>query len=296
LALIYLSGAWLAGIYLGSKLALPPLLILTGLLPLILLFFFRQKRRAIILAAVCLFAFFGGTLCYQASLPPDDAGHLRFYNGQEVEIQGMVSADPEIRDSSTHIQLSASQLNGKEVSGEALLFVPSYPEYSYGDILRVSGKLETPPRLGDFDYQGYLENQQIYSTMLHPEIEVLETGKGFKPLAWVYRLRSSLSQTIARVIPEPQASLAQGVVLGIRYNIPQPIKDDFARTGTAHLLAISGLHLSILAGILLSIGIWLFGKRRYIYIWLALGVIWLFAQLRLIQQPQQRIVPAVLLP
>jgi competence protein ComEC len=277
LALIYLSGAWLAGIYLGSKFAPPHLIILIGLLPLILLFFLRQKRKAIILAAVCLIAFLGGALVYQASLPPDDASHLRFYNGQEVEIEGTVSADPEIRDSSTHIQLSASQLNGEKVSGEALLFVPRYPEYDYGDVLLVRGKLETPPRLGDFDYQGYLENQGIYSTMLYPQIEVLETGNGFRPLAWIYSLRSSLSQTIARAIPEPQASLAQGVVLGIRYNIPQAVKDDFARTGTAHLLAISGLHLSILAGILLSIGIWLFGKKRYIYIWLALGVIWLYA-------------------
>jgi len=277
LALIYLSGAWVAGIYLGSRLALPPPLILIGLLPLPLLFFLRQKRRVIILTAVCLAAFFGGALCYQASLPPSDASHLQFYNGQEAEIQGTVSADPEIRDNSTHIRLSVSQLNGEKVSGDALLFVPRYPEYSYGEVLQVRGKLETPPRLDDFDYQGYLENQQIYSTMLYPDIEVLETGKGFKPLAWVYSLRSSLSQSIARVIPEPQASLAQGIVLGIRYNIPQSIKDDFAATGTAHLLAISGLHLSILAGILLSIGIWLFGKKRYIYIWLALGVIWLYA-------------------
>ena len=70
MALIYLSGAWVAGIYLGSRLALPPALIFTGLIPLILLFFFRKKRKAIILTAVCLIAFFGGALCYQASLPP----------------------------------------------------------------------------------------------------------------------------------------------------------------------------------------------------------------------------------
>jgi competence protein ComEC len=276
LALIYLSGAWVAGIYLGSMFALPPALILTGLLPLPLLFF-RKKRKAIILAAVCLTAFFGGALCYQASLPPDDASHLRFYNGQEVEIKGTVSANPEIKDKSTHIRLSASQINGEEVTGDTLLFVPHYPEYEYGDVLRVRGKLETPAQLDDFDYKGYLENQGIYSTMLYPDIEVLETEQGFAPLAWVYSLKNSLSRSIAQTMPEPAASLAQGVVLGIRYNIPQPVKDDFARTGTAHLLAISGLHLSILAGILLSLGIRLFGKKRYIYIWLALGVIWLYA-------------------
>ncbi|GAI51402.1 unnamed protein product, partial [marine sediment metagenome] len=45
--------------------------------------------------------------------------------------------------------------------------------------------------------------------------------------------------------------------------------------------------LSIVAGILLSIGIWLFGRKHYLYIWLALGIIWLFAQLgrRIIDYP-----------
>jgi competence protein ComEC len=277
LALIYLSVAWVAGIYLGSRFAPHFAIIFSGLLPLILLLFFPKKRKAIILAAICLIAFFGGALCYQASLPPGDASHIKFYNGQEVEIEGTVSADPEIRDRSTHLRLSTSQINGEKVSGDVLLFVPRYPEYKYGDVLLVWGKLETPPQLGDFDYKGYLENQGIYSTMLYPDMELLETGEGLAPLEWVYSLRNSLSQSLARVIPEPQASLVQGVVLGIRYNIPQSIKDDFAGTGTAHLLAISGLHLSILAGILLSIGIWLFGKRRYTYIWLALGVIWLYA-------------------
>jgi competence protein ComEC len=277
LALIYLSGAWVAGIYLGSRFALPLALILLGLLPLMLLFFSPKKRKLMILTAVCLTAFLGGALVYQASLPPNDVSHIKFYNGQEVEIEGMVSADPEIRDTSTHIQLSASQINGEEVSGEVLFFVPRYPQYDYGDVLRVKGKLETPPQLDEFDYKGYLENQRIYSTMLYPDIEVLETGEGLAPLKWVYSLRNSLSQSLARVMPEPQASLAQGIVLGIRYNIPQEVRDDFACTGTAHLLAISGLHLSILAGILLSLGLRLFGKRRYTYIWLALGVIWLYA-------------------
>ena len=109
--------------------------------------------------------------------------------------------------------------------------------------------------------------------MLYPKIEILESGKGFKPLEWVYSVRNHLSQTLTELLPEPQASLAQGIILGKRGTIPSSLKDDFSRTGTAHLLAISGLHLSIVAGILLSVGIWLFGRRRYVYIWLALGVI-----------------------
>jgi len=280
-ALIYLSGAWVVGIYLGSKFALPLALILIGLIPLPLLFFFPQQRKTIILSAICLIAVFGGAFCYQASLPPEDESHLQFYNGQEVEIKGMVSADPEVRENATHIRLSATEIkrnsDWQEISGDVLLFVPRYPAYEYGDVLQVTGELETPPQLDDFDYEGYLAHQGIYSTMLYPEIEISATGQGFKPLEWVYSLRNSLSQTLAEVLPEPQASLAQGIILGIRYNIPTEVRDDFAGTGTAHLLAISGLHLSIMAGILLSIGIWLFGRRRHIYIWLALGIIWLYA-------------------
>jgi competence protein ComEC len=279
-ALIYISCALVAGIYLGSKFTLPLPLILIGLAPLPLLFF-GKHRKAIILVAVCLTLLFGGALLFPASLPADDESHLQYYNSQEVEIKGVINADPEVRDKTTHLRLSASEIKGDEgwqgVSGDALLFVPRSSAYHYGDELWVKGRLETPPQLDEFDYEGYLARQGIYATMLYPEIETLATGKGFKPLAWVYSLRNSLSQTLAEVLPEPQASLAQGIVLGIRYNIPQEIRDDFVHTGTAHLLAISGLHLAIMAGMLLSIGIWLFGRRRYIYIWLALSAIWGYA-------------------
>ncbi|GAH47475.1 unnamed protein product, partial [marine sediment metagenome] len=48
MTLIYLSGAWVVGIYLGSKFALPLALILIGLIPLPLLFFFPRQRKTII--------------------------------------------------------------------------------------------------------------------------------------------------------------------------------------------------------------------------------------------------------
>ncbi len=279
--LIYLSCAWVAGIFLGAFHP-PSALIFTGLIPLPLLFFFRQHRKTIILISLCLIVLFGGALRFQSSQPTVNENCLQFYNDQEiVEIKGMVNADPEVGDKTNYLQLSATEIKLEqawhEVSGTALLSVPRYPAYKYGDVLLVTGRLETPTQLNDFDYKGYLAQQGIYSTMPYPKIEILERGKGFKPLAWVYSARDHLSQSLAKVLPEPQASLAQGIVLGIRGNIPSSVRDDFTRTGTAHILAISGLNLSILAGILISAGIWLFGRRRYLYIWLALGTIWLYA-------------------
>ena len=97
-----------------------------------------------------------------------------------------------------------------------------------------------------------------------------------------------MGKTLAEVLPEPQASLAQGIVLGLRSNIPTGLKENFSRTGTAHLLAISGLHLSIVAGIFLSLGLWLFGRRRFFYIWLALGIVWLYALMTGLHAPVVR--------
>ena len=85
-----------------------------------------------------------------------------------------------------------------------------------------------------------------------------------------------MSRTLARLLPEPQASLAQGIALGVRANIPTDLKADFVRTGTAHLLAISGVNLTIVAGILVTITLRLFGRRRYAYIWVTLAVVWLY--------------------
>jgi competence protein ComEC len=79
------------------------------------------------------------------------------------------------------------------------------------------------------------------------------------------------------VLPEPQAALAQGIVLGIRSNIPADLQHDFAVSGTIHLLAISGLHIGIMAGVLLGIGLWLLGRRHYLYVWLTLSAVWFYA-------------------
>ncbi len=297
--LIYLSCAWVAGIFLGSIFLesgfnLHLAFVFIGFIPLPLLFLARQHQKPIILTSLCLVTFFSGAFYFQESLPTADENYLQFYNGKgTVEIRGLIDRDPEVGDKTTNLHLSAENITaGKEwheVSGTALLLVPRYPTYSYGDRLRVIGKLEEPPQLNDFDYKDYLARQEIYSTMLYPEIVTdNETGKGFKPLERVYSLRNRLSQTLAEVLPEPQASLAQGIILGIRGNIPVSVKDNFIHTGTAHILAISGLNLSIVAGILLSLGIWFFGRKGYLYIWLALGAIWLYALLTGMHPPVLR--------
>jgi competence protein ComEC len=280
--LIYLSAAWVTGIYLGSKIALPWGIIFIGFLPLCLIPFLLQYKKHLLIAGFCLFALLGGCIRLQSSLPVINEQQLQFYNDKgTVELEGMVCTEPEAGNTTSTLQLSDGeiQINGakKEISGKALIRVSRYQEYHYGDTLKVTGKLETPPQFDDFDYKGYLARQEIYSVINYPEIEILDTGRGCKPLAWIYSLRNRLSQSLSLALPEPQASLAQGILLGLRGNIPYSLNQAFSRTGTAHVLAISGINISIVIGMLLAAGIWIFGKRYSIYIWLALLTIWLYA-------------------
>jgi competence protein ComEC len=282
--LLYVSCAWVAGIFLGSKLS-PSLFVLAfGLIPFVLIPFLPNSKKTLIVAGLCLFALLSGGLRFPSSLPPVDEHSLCFYNDTGiVEIQGTVADEPDIRDRYCLLTFSASEIvvNGerKEVSGTALIRVPRYPTYHYGDVLKVTGELETPPQFEDFDYKGYLARQGIYSVIYYPGVEVLDHGQGLKPLQWIYSLRERLSASLARALPEPQGSLAQAILLGLRGNIPDSLYEAFSKTGTAHLLAISGLHISIIIAMFLSLGILVFGRRRSIYIWLTLVLTWLYALL-----------------
>lgn len=294
MALISISAAWLAGTFAGARFNIPLTFGFIGLLPFIFLIFRPKHRIVAILIAVSLITFVAAASYSYSRLHAVSDNNLRYYNGQPVTVTGMVTSDPQIGDRSTNIELSVASLILKSgqppipVKGSVMLIAPRYPAYHYGDVFTVTGKLETPPRLGDFDYEGYLADRGIYSTMLYPKIDVEPRNLGSPVMKWVYSLRHRLASALAATLPEPQASLAQGIVLGIRTSIPPEVNDAFIRTGTAHLLAISGLNLSIIAGILVSIGVWLFGRRHYIYVWLALCIIWLYSLLTGMNPPVVR--------
>lgn len=282
MALIYLSIAWVIGIYIGSKVALPLWAFALGVIPLSLIPFLSRHKTTLILSCLCLFAFLGGNLQFQSSLPQIDEQHLLFYNDQgKTEIEGMLTTEPEARDKASILQLSATKISTgnetREISGKAIIRVSRYIQYHYGDVVKLSGNLETPPRFEDFDYKDYLSHQGIYSIMYYPRIQVLERDRGSRALAAIYSLRNSLAQSLSNVLPEPQGSLAQGILLGLRGDISQSLMQMFSRTGTAHLLAISGLNLSIVIGMFISLGIRLLGRRRYLYAWLAFAAIWFYA-------------------
>ncbi len=305
MTLVYLSLAWLlgtcAGMWLGS-----PLVAVAGVAGLGLLVVLFHRGRTV-LPVLCVVLIFGGILRYQATVAAVDEGDIRWYNeGGTVEIRGLVADDPEPAGQMAALRLEQVEVEfggeWKRVSGAALAYVPRLlspdslpadtardpPRYLYGDLLRMEGEPVTPTS-GDFDWRGYLAGQGVYSLIERPRsVEVVASGQGPLLQRWVHQLRDRMSTALEESMHEPQASLAQALVLGDRGSVPDDVRDDLSRTGTAHIIAVSGLHIFIVGGLVLSLGAWAFGRRRPTYLLIALGAIWLYALLAGMHAPVVR--------
>jgi len=250
--LIYLGVAWLAGVFLSSLLNLPALfLALVGLLPLVSLFLWRESPQAR-LASVCALALILGAWRYASAVPHFDEGSLAYYNEQGwVKLRGVVRGEPDVRDTYTNLRMAAESLvlddQEHAVTGTVLVRAPRYPEYRYGDRLEIEGLLETPPEFEDFSYRDYLARQGIHSLLRRPHITLLARDQGNFFYAKLYAFKGRAQAIIARILPEPQASLLTGILLGVETGIPADLMADFSATGTTHIIAISGFNISIIA-------------------------------------------------
>ena len=164
----------------------------------------------------------------------------------------------------------------------------SRPFLRYGDKLRVSGSVERPEPIGDFDYAAWLESQGIAGVMWARQAEAVATGGGSAPMAAFHRIRTSLAAAIRRSMPEPQASLGQALLLGIRSGLPQPVRESFRTAGMSHLLAISGLHVGIVMALTLAAGSAMAGRNNPGAILAAGLVVWAYAVLSGLDPPVVR--------
>ncbi len=291
--LISLCCGLVIGIVSGSLFPSPVLLAFLGLIPLFFTIKIKYQRRIFVLTGLFTIMFFFGNYLYISNLPDKDEHELSFYNSSDnIHLKGMIKRDPESGDKNTRLQVDVKLVlvdeKWRDISGTALVFVPLYTDYSYGDLLLIQGSPQTPPQLGNFDYETYLARKDIHSTIYFPKITVLDTGMGLKPMEWIYDFRNKMGQVIDQIMPEPHASLTKGILLGMRSTIPLSVKDDFSQTGTAHLLAISGLHLTIITGILVSLSIRIFGRKGYVYVWMTIAAIWIYAILTGMNPPVLR--------
>ena len=217
---------------------------------------------------ILLIAIFLGAARYQVSLPNFDAFHIAFYNDREYDllITGYLVEPPDYRDSYTNLRLSVQAVDTGDgdlsVSGLLLARVSNNQTFHYGDILRLRGMLKTPPENEDFSYRDYLATQHIHSYMSTAEVTVLPGRGGNSLSSSLYAIKDRSLTNIYRMFPDPESSLLAGILLGVDTGLTQKLQQAFKNTGTAHIIAISGFNISIIAGIFFAFFNRFFGERR----------------------------------
>ena len=261
-------------------------ILLSLALALLLPIFLSRESKKAYWAGLFLLAGLAG--CGWAMLihPPVTAADLAYYNGERdsprLAVVGQVVAEPAYSDRSQRLRIAAQlvrppgEIAPHTVSGDMYAILPRYPVYSVGERLVLSGTLTAPPQLSDFDYRAYLAREGVYSYMLFPRATSLGPGPDVGISGIVAWSRAGVRAALRRSIPEPQASLAVGVVTGDRSSIPEDVEEAFRRSGTTHILAISGQNITLIVGI-----IWLayskLGGRRRMSLWFFLVVLALLA-------------------
>jgi len=151
------------------------------------------------------------------------------------------------------------------------------PKPEYGDRMAVSGiwRLAGPSRNpGGFDYREYLEHQEVAGIMSVRQSELMARGQGNAAMAGVIiPARRRVRSAVARMMEGDEAALLLGLMLGERVGLSQRVKDAFSNTGTTHVLAVSGLHVALVAFILFTILRVLRVPRRGAYVAAMAGLV-----------------------
>lgn len=177
---------------------------------------------------------------------PIAAGDLASYNGQKVTFIGRVCEEADVDYKSRRLTVCAQ--------GQVLVTADLYPVYDYGNFIKISGELKTPPEIDGFDYGNYLARYDIYSVMYYPKITLAEgtLSAGQKVFRVFIRFKQSLKSLIDSGLPEPEAGLADAILLGYRRTVDREDLTIFSRVGLSHMIAISGSHITILSAMLIN--------------------------------------------
>lgn len=281
MTLVYLAIAWTCGILLGQVLRSAGILTcstpawafgaaagacVAGLAAL------RRLKGLRLGSALLLFLLLGAWRYHAAPFDPCvSPADLSYHHAQAADgvwavSLGTVIGYPEVRDTEIHYQVEVTRVTidaaTYDVQGRALVRAPRVPAFSYGDQVRITGLLLTPPVLDDFNYRRYLAARNIHTLIRRPTIALLSEGHGSPFWHALYAARTRASQILNRILSEPAAGLANGMVLGIEGGISEEVSDAFRATGTTHLIVISGSNIAFLSGALVAALAGVLSRRR----------------------------------
>ena len=304
---------FLLGILTGGYTSIPPLWLWLSVLICFIgstLARGRAKYLCYVLLHIAIFA--TGMLRLEIATVPTIPHH--FYD-QPVSFTGDTVYQPE-RGEAWEACYAVGQIQllsdpAQTVSAKFLVRFQELMPLRYGKHLTLMGVLRQPQAQrnpGGFDYRSYLARQNVSGIIYHQGLLRLGEQSGFPPLRWIEALRLRTERIIdgaysglqtpptedtsgletppiedtSRLQTPPtrenslHAQLLKGILLGKRGDVPSETLDIFRNSGTFHVLAVSGLHVGLVA-MFCYLGLSIFRMPKKVVCLLTIGAVLIYA-------------------
>jgi competence protein ComEC len=259
IVLAFAAGLWLAAQF--APAAWLSVLVAAGAF-ILLLITHKNHMQAWAAALVMLIAL--GALRFSMGQPTNTTAP---YNGRYVVLEGVIATEPDVRSDHAllHVQVQRLVLENASVTpgGVVLMSVDNAIHWRYGDVLRAWGTVDAPPMMAGFDYRDYLARQGVFSALSYPSrVQRIDEGKGEPLYAALLQVKDELRRSVQQIMPAPESALLNGILIGDDSELPESTQTAFQRTGTSHIVAISGFNVSIVVALVVPLlSRWL-NKRR----------------------------------
>lgn len=185
------------------------------------------------------------------SSPSDIPSVVVLVDGDEHDLAGTVMDDPRPREDRMQLVLGelTVAMDGRPtaLADRLLVWMPRGIDAGSGDRLRLRARIELAEDFDGFAYREYLARQGVGAIGRPRFAEVISTASG--PSAFLAGTRGTLLHGLNSIVPEPEAALGAGILLGVRASIAPEINDAFATAGLTHVVAISGWNIAIVAAL-----------------------------------------------
>lgn len=214
-------------------------------------FLSREKRTVLLIGISILSIGFGIFRCESADRYRGNA-MLERSVGAYVAAEGIVIDEPDVRERNTNYTLLLKSVSGNPVADKVRVVAEQYPTFQYGDKVSVRGELQKPGGFATdngryFDYGAFLSKDDIFYQMLFPKIELISEGHGNPLKRRLFAFKKQFLENVGKSIPDPQASLLGGLVVGAKQSLGEKLQQDFRTTGIVHIVVLSGYNVTIVA-------------------------------------------------
>jgi competence protein ComEC len=223
----------------------------------------KDRMPAVSRAAFSCAVFFCGAACLinQGTQPPNHIRYLIFRtSGKECVVSGRVASEPDVSGHRTAFYLDAERLAAGgysyACSGLVLVELSGAMPLEYGRAVEARGTLCFPPGSGGprrSGFRDFLKRKGIYAVLrvrspLRIRLPEVRWRAGLVTTA--FRMKSRLQEKIRAHMSPVAAGIMEAMLLGDKNGIPRSVYKDMIKSGTVHILVVSGFNVGIVAGIL----------------------------------------------